>query len=260
MRVTTVDELLGSQPMEVECVTGTIVAIYERRTGGNEKRQWSVQNFLLKSATGKTIRCALWNQGELEAAWKDREVYIIAGKGKRDVQMLSTEFGEGQYADKLTLKIQDKATFTVKDPRVVSAGAPPPPPVPDPGQAPTVTPPPVQEAPSQTPPPTQPPHNQSVDNPRKAWAQADATLQTIRRGYLRCAMVANRILEDCRRIGIPFPDDGIQSMTATIFIQFKDRGGLLQVPNCDPIEPKHTEQQPNDQRNQVDGTDSEYRY
>ena len=271
MHVKTVEELLSSQPMEFESVSGTITAIYERKTGGNEKRNWSVQNFLLKGSSGKTIRCALWNQGELDPGWKDLEAYIIAGKGKREVQMLATEFGQGQYADKLTLKVQDKATFTTKDPRVEHAN--PPPQVQAPIQpaiaAPAQPQPQVQHqnpAPSPaTQRPPEPPQQQPA-NPRQAWAQADATLQVIRRGYLRCAMVANRILEDCRRMGIAFPDDGIQSMTATLFIQFKDRGGLLQVPNCDPMEPQHSSLHPAnppsqpDQPDQGDGTDSEYKY
>lgn len=270
MHVKTVEELLSSQPMEFESVSGTITAIYERKTGGNEKRNWSVQNFLLKGSSGKTIRCALWNQGELDPGWKDLEAYIIAGKGKREVQMLATEFGQGQYADKLTLKVQDKATFTTKDPRVEHAN--PPPQVQAPIQpaiaAPAQPQPQVQHqnpAPSPaTQRPPEPPQQQPA-NPRQAWAQADATLQVIRRGYLRCAMVANRILEDCRRMGIAFPDDGIQSMTATLFIQFKDRGGLLQVPNCDPMEPQHSPHTTNpptqpSQPEQGDGTDSEYKY
>lgn len=270
MHVKTVEELLSSQPMEFEAVTGTITAIYERRTGGNEKRNWSVQNFLLKGSSGKTIRCALWNQGELDPGWKDLEAYIIAGKGKREVQMLATEFGQGQYSDKLTLKVQDKATFTTKDPRAEHST--PPTQVQAPVQPATAAPaqpqPPVQhQNPSPAPANQRPPEppQKTPSNPRKDWSQADALFLAIGRAYVRAGMTAHFCLKKFKEMDIPFPDDGIQAMTTTIMIAFKDRGGMLHVPNCDPMEPQHSQQttnpptQPN-QPEQGDGTDSEYKY
>lgn len=264
MHVKTVEELLESGPMEFEAVTGTITGIDDRRTGGEGSKQWSVQNFWLQGQE-KKIRCALWNQSELDAGWQGRKVYIVAGKGVKKTQFLSTEFGTGKYEKYLNLKIQSKATFTTKDPSAQSS-TPPPQPQPPVQSPPSHQDPPLPPAPQHTPamPPEQhqqeaPPHQASAPsaptNVREAWVKADATLQTIRRGYLRCAMVANRILEDCKTLGIPFPEDGLQSMTATIFIQFKDRGGLMQVPDCDPVQPtKHAVRE-----KEVDN-DQDYRY
>lgn len=275
MHVKTVEELLSSQPMEFEAVTGTISEIKERRTGGDEKSSWTVENFILKGISGNSIRCALWNQGELDPTWKGREVYIIAGKGKRDVQKLSTEFGKNQFANQLTIKIKNRAIFTTKDPRAEHS-TPPPPKVQDPVQpatAATVQPQPQPQPPVQHQNPSPAPANQrppeppqkTPSNPRKDWSQADALFLAIGRAYVRAGMTAHFCLKKFKEMGIPFPDDGIQAMTTSIMIAFKDRGGMLHVPNCDPMDPQHSQQTTNPptqptQPEQGDGTDSEYKY
>lgn len=257
MHVKTVEELLESGPMEFEAVTGTIEGIEDRRTGGEGSREWSVQNFWLQGHT-KTIRCALWNQGELADGWQGKKVYIIAGKGVKKTQFLSTEFGTGKYEKYLNLKIQSKATFTTKDP---TATTPPPvqsvPPPQSPPQAPQHTPamPPEQHQPAPPTTVTQP-QAPAPTNAREAWADADKHFQVIRRAYLRSIMVANQLLRDCKRLGLAFPEDGIQGMSTSTLIEFSRRGGLMQVPDCDPVPPAQNTQQ---HTNAVDNED-EFRY
>lgn len=266
MHVNTVEELLESAPAQFEAVTGIITNIYERKTGGNDRRQWSVQNITLRGAW-KTIRCAIWNHPELDAAWKDKTVYIIAGRGKRDVQMLATEEDDYKGEKRLILKVQDKATFTTKDPTTTTppqVQSPPTtnqaPPLPQaPQNAPAMPPEQHHQAPPTTvtqPPPPQPPP-QSPTNAREAWAESDKHFQIIRRSYLRSIMVANRIMKDCKEMGLAFPEDGLQGIATSMFIEFARRGGLMQVPDCDPAQPAKPVATP--QSNEF-GNDQEYRY
>lgn len=252
MIVSTIRQLLESQPGPVEAVAGTVSAVYERIVGGEGKKAWSIQNLMLAGEDGSKIKVKLWRRPEFDRQkCVGHKLYIVAKPSSRGGGPvgLKTELDTYKGETKLILTVQESCEVTFQAPSGFAQAEAP--------RQTTMAPPASPQAPAPEPatepPPTdsdylptpeelgpEPPREHVPAQPagpvdaKHAWSKADHTLNKYRRAYLRCVSVASRVQEDCKLMGTEIPADSIQELATTFFIQMTRDGTMLSVPNVDP--------------------------
>lgn len=267
MIVSTIRQLLESEPGPVEAVAGTVSAVYDRIVGGEGKKAWSIQNLMLAGEDGSKIKVKLWRRPEFDKQkCVGHKLYIVASSGKRASGPvgLKTELDTYKGETKLILTVQETCEVTFQAPagfpaqssaprQTVTPPAVPPRPAPAPEPMTSDEPPfdsgylpsPEEMGPAPTehqyvPPPQHPATPSAPVQPaipgstKDAWSKADHTLNKYRRAYLRCISVASKVQEDGKLMGVEIPATGIQELATTFFIQMTRDGTMLSVPNIDP--------------------------
>ncbi len=267
MIVSTIRQLLDSEPGPVEAVAGTVTAVYDRITGGEGKKAWAIQNLMLAGEDGSKLKVKMWRRPEFDKVkCIGHRLYIVSAEGKRGGGRigLKTELDTYQGKTNLILTVQESCEVTFQAPAgmaqaPVQSNATRP--AMDPTASPTrpaVTAPATAPEPDVEPPPSDsdylpspdelappPPREQApamvpVTPPagpvsaKDAWSKADHVLNKYRRAYLRCISVAGKVQEDGRLMGVEIPATGIQELATTFFIQMTRDGTMLSVPNVDP--------------------------
>ncbi len=254
MKVWTVAEVLAANPgTPVEAVTGQVVTITPFRFGENEYGGWTLQNIWISDGTGK-VKVKLGDQQKLEDTAQGATITIVAGAGKRQGTTVGlkvdTDNYKGQVNKMLSANRSASVTFSAQG---AKAGAPAP--VPPKAAAQPAAPVPAQThsnapATSQTPapehyeepaheqPPAHQPAGQLTNSDRKAkWAKFDAAVNKLRRMRLRTLMVAHRIAEDAKRMGINVDAQHIEKIDSWVAIECCRNGLVIDVPDCDPPAP-----------------------
>lgn len=266
MRVWTIAEVLQAPPgTPVEAVSGTLATITSFTYGENEYGPWTLQNVWITDGTGK-LKVKLCDHRELGADCANHKVWIIAGTGKRGGAIgLKTEVDNHKGARSIMLKANNSASLSWTEPAGVTTAAPasqqqqaPPPPQqpPPPPKAPPYQPPIGAQHPPQATqdpgpftPPSQtqaPPPSQAASAPagpltneqrRAKWAKFDAAVNKLRRMRLRTLMVAHRIAEDAKKMGINVDAQHIEKIDSWVAIECCRNGLVIDIPDCDPPTP-----------------------
>ncbi len=264
MKTWTVAEVLAANPgTPVEAVTGQVVTITPFRYGENEYGGWTLQNIWISDGTGK-IKVKLGDQQKLEDSAQGSTITIVAGAGKRQGTTVGlkvdTDNYKGQVNKMLSANRSASVTFSAQGAR---AGAPAPVPAPAPVNAPVAAQPPAlehYEEPAQEQPPAHHPAGQLTNADRKAkWAKFDGAVNKLRRMRLRTLMVAHRIAEDAKRMGINVDAQHIEKIDSWVAIECCRNGLVIDVPDCDPPAPVTQQAQtPPAQTHDSDGRPYDY--
>lgn len=120
MIVSTIRQLLDSEPGPVEAVAGTVSAVYERIVGGEGKKAWSIQNLMLAGDDGSKIKVKLWRRPEFDKVkCVGHKLYIVASSGKRSSGPvgLKTELDTYYKGEtRLILTVQESCEVTFQAP------------------------------------------------------------------------------------------------------------------------------------------------
>lgn len=274
MKAWTVAEVLAANPgTPVEAVTGQVVTITPFRYGENEYGGWTLQNIWITDGTGK-IKVKLGDQQKLEDSAQGATITIVAGAGKRQGTTVGlkvdTDNYKGQVNKMLSANRSASVTFAAKGANAPIPAQPKPPaqtaaPAPAqgnanaPGAAQTPAPEHHEEqAPEQ--PPAHQPAGQLTNADRKAkWAKFDGAVNKLRRMRLRTLMVAHRIAEDAKRMGINVDAQHIEKIDSWVAIECCRNGLVIDVPDCDPPAPVTQQAQtPPAQTHDSDGRPYDY--
>ncbi|MDE2096166.1 MAG: hypothetical protein KGL39_02900 [Patescibacteria group bacterium] len=102
----TLKQIRGMEAGEViPCVSGTLTAVYESKSGQGKKKPWTVQNCEITQGND-SMRVSIWNREEdIPTKWKGKKITIIATEGQNgDLSGVQAE--DNDYKNKVTRQIK----------------------------------------------------------------------------------------------------------------------------------------------------------
>lgn len=119
MIVSTIRQLLDSEPGPVEAVNGIVTAVYDRITGGEGKKAWAIQNLMLSGDDGSKLKVKMWRRPEFDKVkCIGHRLYIVSAEGKRGGGRigLKTEMDSYQGKTHMILTVQESCEVTFQAP------------------------------------------------------------------------------------------------------------------------------------------------